>query len=129
VSQRERHELVLDAPVEQVVRRLLAHVPGPAAPVADGEALVDEPRRVGRAADVQHLAGTHEIVERRQRLFRVDVEARTVQLVQIDVVRAQPLERGLARPHDVPAGCALVVGARARRQADLRREHDLVATA
>ena len=36
VPQCERYELVLDAPVEQVVRRLLTHVARPAAFVARG---------------------------------------------------------------------------------------------
>src|SRR5947208_8848097 len=42
VPKRERDELVLDAPVEQVVRRLLADIASPAALVAHREALVLE---------------------------------------------------------------------------------------
>ena len=88
VAQRQRHEFVLDAPVEQVVRRLLADVSGPAALVAHAEAFLHVPRRMRRTADVEHLAAAHEVIERGQRLLGIDVEERSVQLVEVDAVGA-----------------------------------------
>src|SRR5262249_44739090 len=120
MAKRQGHELVLDSAVEEVVRRLLTRVPGPTSLVADGKALAHVPRGMGRASDVHDLARVHEIVERTQRLFRVDLEGWTVQLVQVDVVGAQAAQRGFARLHDVPARGSPIVAVRTGRQADLR---------
>ena len=62
-------------------------------------------------ADVVHLALTDQIVERAQRLFerRLDVEA--MGLVQVEVICAQPLQRGVATLDDVLAGEPAIVAA------------------
>src|SRR5450759_87991 len=48
-----------------------------------------------RAADLPHLAGSYERVERAQRLLDWDIGVWDVLLIQIDVIRAEPLEARL----------------------------------
>ena len=130
VPQRERDELVLDPPVEQVVRRLLAHVAHPAALVADGEALADVPRGMGRAADVRRPCRR----ARDRRTRAASLPGRCANDGRWSWYRSmrsvlQPPQRRFARLHDVAARRAAVVAIRTGRQPDLRREHDVVAPA
>ena len=104
-------------------------IANPAALVAHCEAFAHVPGRVGRAPDVHDLAGVDEVVERPQRLLRVDLEGRTVELIQVDVVGPEAAERRFARPHDVPPRRTPLVPVGPRRQSDLGRQHDVVAAA
>ena len=82
---------------------------------------------MGRAPDVDDLARVHEVVERSQRLFGIDVERRPVQLVEVDVIGPQATQRGLTRLDDVAPRGAALIAVTSRRQAHLRCEHDVVA--
>ena len=77
-----------------------------------------------RAADVAHLAGAHEIVERAQRVFDVRQRVGAVNLIEVDVVGAEPLQARFDRLDDVQARQADVVRTLTHASADFRREHD-----
>src|SRR5439155_17495276 len=81
VGLRHRQQLALDAAVEQVVWRLLADEAVEAKLLRHPQRLDELPRRVRAAADVAHLAGADQIVERAQRLVDRDVGLRSVDLV------------------------------------------------
>ena len=74
--------------------------------------LADLRGREVRGADVAHLPSRHELVQRAQGLLDRRDPVRPVVLVEVDVVGAEPLQRGLDRAADV-AGCA--ARARCRR--------------
>ena len=97
---------------------------------ATRQRLHHHPRRVRGAPDVAHLAGVDELAERGERLLLRDVgERRAVQLVQVDAVGLQRLERPVARRDDVLTPVPLGRVALAPRHADLGGEHDVVAPA
>ena len=80
-------------------------------------------------ADVAHLAGADEVVERAQRLVDGDVGLRAVDLVEVDVVGLQAAQAGFALLDDVAAAVAHVVGAFAHHAVHLGGEDDVVALA
>ena len=74
------------------------------------------------------LAGIDGPVERVEGLFDWHVRIRPVRLIQIDVVGAEPLEAGVGARDDL-GGCAVArLSLRSRHPAELRREHDVVAS-
>jgi hypothetical protein len=83
--------------------------------------------RERRRSEVAHLALPHEIGQRRQRVVEIGVRVRTVHLVEVDVVGAQPAEAVLDGPDDPPAGVALLVGVLAHGPVELGGEHYVVA--
>ena len=85
------------------------------------------PGRVVRAADVAHLAGADEIVERAQRLLQIRQRVEPVHLVEVDRVGAEPAEARLAGTHDVVSRLPDVVRARRPCEVQLRRQDHLVA--
>ncbi len=125
----ERDQFVLDAPIQEIVRRLLADVAGEPEALAHGERLHHHPGRMGRAADVADLAGAHEIGQRAERLVDRDLGAGPVDLVEVDVVGAEPAQRRVAGAQDVQARVALIVGTEAGPPVDLGAEDHLVAAA
>ena len=82
-----------------------------------------------RAADVAHLAGAHEIVERAHRLVDRRARVEGVHLVEVDDVGLQAAEAFFAGADDVVAREADVVRAGAHRAGALRREDQAVAVA
>ena len=80
-----------------------------------------------RHADVQHLAGAHEVVEGAQRLLERRLVVEAVRLVEVDVVGLQPLQRRVAALHDVLARQAAVVLARAGRPVHLGEDLEALA--
>ena len=98
----QRHQFVFDAAVEQVVGRLFADVASEMISLAGGERFHHHPGRVSGAADVEHLARVHQVVERAQR-FVVGHRRRAVQLVQVNVVGLQTAQRVFTRFDDVIA--------------------------
>ena len=90
----------LDPAREQRVGRLLADEALEAALARDPLRLHDLRRRVGRGADVAHLALGDEVGERAERLVVVGPRVPAVDLVEVDPVGLEALERGLDLAHD-----------------------------
>ena len=85
------------------------------------------PRPHRRRAEVAHLARSHQVVEGRHGLLdrRLGVEA--VDVVDVDVVGAQPPQRRVDLFEDGLAGQAAAAGAVVHLPADLGGEHDVLA--
>ena len=79
-------------------RRPAGHGPLP------GRRLRGLPARVVGDADVRRPAGRHRVVERAERLLERALVDPDVHLPQVDVVDAQPLERGVEGADQVPPG-------------------------
>ena len=79
-----------------------------------------------RAADVAHLAGAHEIVERAQRLLDRGERVGPVDLVEVEPVGLQPLQARLDGGHDVAARAAFLFAV-VHRHAEFRGKHDVLA--
>ena len=73
-------------------------------------------------ADIQHLALADQVVEGAQRLLQRRLVVVAVRLVEVHVVGLQPPERVVGGLHDVLAGQAAVIRARADRPVDLRED-------
>ena len=86
-----------------------------AVPLADAERLHEVPGGEVRGAEVADLTRAHQIVERAQRLVPGRQRVVAVDLIEVDVVGAEPPQAPLDRIHDVPAREAHVVGARRPR--------------
>ena len=93
--------------------------------------------RLGRRLaepEVAHLALLHELGHRADRLLDLRARVHAVQVVEVDVVGAEALQRALDGAPDVlarPVGDPLrrVLGRRGEADAELRGQHDLVAPA
>ena len=127
--ERQRHQLPLVVAADQRIVGLVGDVAGQAVLLRDGQRLHQVPAREVRAADVADLAGPHQVVERAQHLLdrRHGVEA--VELVEVDVVGAEPAQARLDRPDQVVARRADVVGAGAEAEGPLGGDDHLVAAA
>jgi len=75
-------------------------------------------------AVVADLAGPDETVERAQRLLQRGVRVERVRLVEVDRVNAEPGQRGLERPGEVPSGQPDAVRVGSHRETSLGGEHD-----
>src|SRR5262249_5841512 len=80
-----------------------------------------------RARDVAPLALPHQIVKRAQRLLDWRLRVRPVQLVEIEVVGAQPAKARLDRLRDVAPRRSLELAGVVHRHAELAGEDDLSA--
>ena len=76
-----------------------------------------------RAPDRSHLPCVDELVERAERVADRNRRVGPVQVVEIDVITPQPLERALERPAYRRRGGSAVTGL----PGELRGEHDVVA--
>ena len=117
----------LDAAGEDRVGRLLADEALEAALAGDPLGLHDLRRRVGRGADVAHLALGHEVGQRAERLVVVGPRVPAVDLVEVDPVGLQALQRGLDLAHDPAPRVAGLVRVVAHRAVELGGEDDVVA--
>ena len=119
----------LDAADEHRVRRLLGaealEVAGARGPLR----LDDLAGRVGGGADVADLALLDEVGQRAEGFLNVGFGVRSVDLVEVDPVGAEPLEGVLDLGDDPAARAAALVGIVAHRHEELGGEHDVVATA
>ncbi len=68
----------------------------------------------------------HDVVQRLERLLDRRLVVPAMDLVEVDVIRAEPPQAGVDLDHDGLARKALAVGVRAHRVVDLGRDHDLV---
>ncbi len=105
----ERDDLPLDAPLQDVVGRLLAHERVPPVLSRNPERLADLPRRERRAGEVADLPLADQVIQRGEALLDGRGRVRAVQIVQVDVVRAQPAQADLHRAHQVVPAAPLVV--------------------
>jgi hypothetical protein len=89
--------------------------------------LSELPRMHRRCSKIARLAGLDDIVQRLERLLdrRVIIEA--MDLIEIDVIGAEPPQARVDLGHDRPARQAGPVRARAHPPVHLGRDHDLVA--
>ena len=78
-------------------------------------------------AEIERLAGLHDVRERLDRLLDRRVRIEAMDDVEVDVIRAEALQGTVDPLHDVLAREALLVRLLAHRVEDLRRDHDLVA--
>ncbi len=121
--------VTFDAAVEDRVRRLLRTEARQTAPLGHPLRLDDLGDRKGRGADRPHLAGPHQVGERRKRLFDVGIRRWPVDLVDVDVVRLQPAQRVFHRAGDPAPRVALHVRVIAHRAVHLGGKHDAVTLA
>src|SRR5579883_1542088 len=106
----ERDHLALVLAPEQIVVMLHRRERAEAAQSGRVDGLGELPaRHVGRA-DVEHLAPAHQMIERADHLVDIGRRIPDVGLVEIDVVGAEPLQRGLAGLDDVLSRIAAGVG-------------------
>src|SRR6185369_669718 len=125
----ERLETLFDVAVQQVVVVLRRDELREAVLLRREMRLAQLPReQVGRA-DVAHLAGAHQVVQRPQRLLDRRAAVGPVQLVQVDVVGFQALQAGLAGADDRAARSAEVVRSVAGAVAELGGDERLPALA
>ena len=90
----------LDAAGEDRVRRLLAAEPFPPSPLGRPLRLDDEFRRIGRASQDPDLALVDEVAQGAQGVVDIDGRVRSVGLVEVDVVGAEPAQAVLDLLHD-----------------------------
>src|SRR6266508_4189400 len=120
---------MLDVPDEDGVRRLLRPEPRER-PSLGGPLRLDHlPPGEGRRPEVTDLAQTLEVGQRTEGLLDVRVRLGSVDLVQVDVVRAQAPEAVLHLARDPDPGVAPLVPARPHVAVDLGRQDDLLAAA
>ena len=101
----------------------------PAVLVGDGQRLHQLPAGEVGDADIAHLAGAHQIVERRQHLLDRRAGVEGVQLQQVDIVGAEPPQRVVHRLDQARARGADIVRPVAHRQRGLGRDQHRVAPA
>ena len=117
-----RDDLLLDDPPQHVVLRLVGdqgdvQLAGERVRAAD---VLGPPLR---DADVERLAGVHDVGEGLHRLLERGLVVVAVRLVEVDVVGAEPAQRPVDRGHDVLARQpVVVVPAGAGRPVDLRED-------
>ena len=124
----QRDHLALLLAVDQVVVVLHRHEARPTVR-RPTERLRELPREHAARADVAHLAGLDDVVQRLQRLLDRRARIPAVDLVQVDVVEL----RAAAATRRSTRGCACARGRgrshRASSACDLRRKHELLAHA
>ena len=86
----QRNHLALELAADQRVVRLRAPEALEPLLARDRQRLHQLPRGQVRAADVADLAGAHEIVERAQRVLDVRQRIEAMDLIEVDVVGAEP---------------------------------------
>src|ERR1043165_517660 len=123
----ERDHLALFLAIDEVVGVLHRNEARPAAALGGALHLREAPRPHARRADVARLPALHHVVQRLHRFLDGRCFVKAMDLIQVDVVRAEATKRGVDRLEDVLAREPLVVRAGAGAEEDLRGDDDLVA--
>ena len=124
-----RQLLDLGHAVHRVVIGLAHHRPGDPQAIGDAADLGDAPGAEIRETEVAYLALPHEIAHRPHGFLERRRMVLLVQVVDVEIVSAQPLQAPLRRLQDPFARQAALVGTAAHGVADLGREHPAVALA
>jgi hypothetical protein len=122
----QRDHLTLLLPVEQVVMVLHRAETGPAVAFGHMLGLGELPREHAAGADVAGLARLHHLVQRGHGLLDRRLVVPPVDLVQVDVIGAEPPQRRVDRGEHMLAGQAPVVGALTHREVHLGGQHVVV---
>ena len=104
--------------------RLHGHEAVPALLVRKIECLGKLLSRDATGAPIAHLAATHEGIQRFKGFFKRSSKIPTVNLVQVDVVGAEALQRVVDGPHDVFFVDAHIVRVWSDLAATFRRQND-----
>ena len=88
----ERKHLALLLAVDEVVVVLHGHEAGPSVLIREEQCLGELPRVHRRRADVAGLAGLHDVVQRFERLLDRRLRIPAMDLVEVDVVGAEPAQ-------------------------------------
>ena len=100
---------------------------GPAVLLGDAEGAGELPGVHRRGADIAGLAGLHDIVQRFERLLDRRLVVETVDLIEVDIVHAEPAQAVVDLGEDRLARQAGAIGAGTHPAVDLGRDHHLVA--
>lgn len=112
---------------QEIVVVLHGNKTAPAIELLQVQGLGELPGVHGRSAEIAHLAGLHQVVQRLQGFLPRSGVVIAMDLVQVDVVGAQALERMVDFLHDRLARQAAAVRAQAHGVAQLGRDDDRVA--
>ena len=107
--------------------RLVGREPLPALGVADPQRLHQAPRLEVRAGRVEDLAVAHEIVERPQHLLERRLMVDMMDVVEVEVVGLQPLQRAFDLLLDVQSRHTGIVGPPAHRIEELGGDDGVLA--
>jgi len=102
----QRDEFVLQFAPEQAVVALQGREPGQMGGVRQAERFHQVPRGELGAAHIPYFPRADQIVQRPERLQHIGAAVVAMHLVQIDVVRPETSQAGLAGAHDVIPGLA-----------------------
>ena len=97
----------------------------PAVPLGHLEQTGELPGIHARGAEVARLARTHDVVERFEGLLNRGVRVEPMDLVEVDVVGAEPTERGVDGVEEMLAGQPAVVRTVTHGEEGLGRDDDL----
>ena len=128
-AQAEWYDLVLDVAADEAVVHLRADEFRQTLGVRDTERLGRLPGREIAEADRKHLARIDQVIERSEGFFQRRERVESVDLIKVDAISGQPLERRLAGANEMKAAQASIVGAGAHPAQRLRGENDAVALA
>ena len=121
-----RHQLPLDAALEQVVVGLHRHERVEVQRPRRLQRLDEVPAVEVRAADVAHLPRPHQVVEGPQGLLDGRRAVHRVHLVEVEIVGLKAAQAAFELAEDVPPRAALHVGPRSHREAELGGKDHLV---
>lgn len=124
-----RQLLGLRGAVERMIVGLACDRPADAHPVAQRADLGDTPGAVVGHAEIAHLALADQVAHGADRLLERRRVVLLVQIVDVDVAGAEPLQAGLDGAHDPMPGRAGAVGVRGALVGELGGDHPGVAVA
>ena len=123
------NDLLVDVAHHEAVLRLVGRKARPAPALADPKRLHQAPRLEIRAGGVEDLALALEIVERAQHLLERRLMVDVMDVVDVDVVGLQPLQRSFDLLLDVQPRHARIVGPASHRIEELRGDDGVLAPA
>ena len=123
----QRNHLALFLAIDEVVVILHGDELRPAAPLRRIEQAFELPGEHARRADVLHFPGLHYVVKGLECLLDRCLGIAAMDLVEVDVFRAEPPQRGINGLHDVLARQTPLVGRRPHGIEDLRGDDDVLA--
>lgn len=127
---RKRHQLGLIGPVDQrIIVDLLGNEPGPAIALGSRQRLHQLPGRIVGYAYGADLPGRYQCIERGEQLFHRSCGIESMELEQVDIIRAEPAQGGFHGVDQAPAWHAPFPRPVARRKPRLGGDQDRAAPA